>query len=112
MIHKLYLSSRDSYRSFREILAPTYGTSSSPKLFAVICVIHEPVHGEECGKRVKRGLLKRTKLSKVLNADPAEACNILIAPEPSQRAKPPETKNGEGGQYWIILSKIVGCGIY
>jgi len=50
----------------------------------VICVIHEPVHGEECGKRVKRGLLKRTKLSKVLNADLAEACNILIAPGLSQ----------------------------
>jgi putative transposase len=41
-----------------------------------------PVHGEGCGKRIKRGLFKCTKINKVFNADLAGAYNILIAPSP------------------------------
>ena len=41
-----------------------------------------PVHGEGCGKRIKRGLFNCIKLSKVFNADLAGAYNILITPSP------------------------------
>jgi putative transposase len=41
-----------------------------------------PVHGEGCGKRIKRGLFECTKLSKAFNADLVGAYNILIAPSP------------------------------
>ncbi|MCC6055728.1 MAG: transposase [Desulfurococcaceae archaeon] len=41
-----------------------------------------PIHGEECGKRIKRGLFKCTKLNKAFNADLVGAYNILITPSP------------------------------
>jgi putative transposase len=43
-----------------------------------------PVHGEGCGKRIKRRLFKCTKLNKVFNADLAGAYNILITPSPDR----------------------------
>jgi len=42
-----------------------------------------PIHGEGCGKRIKRGLFKCTKLNKVFNADLTGAYNILITPSPN-----------------------------
>jgi len=41
-----------------------------------------PIHKEKCGKRVKRGLFKCTRLNKVFNADLVGAFNILITPSP------------------------------
>jgi putative transposase len=43
-----------------------------------------PVHGEGCGKRIKRGIFKCTKLNKVFNADLAGAYNILTTPSPDR----------------------------
>jgi putative transposase len=54
-----------------------------------------PIHGEECGKRIKRGLFKCTKLNKVFNADLVGAYNILITPSPVWgRGNGPETLPG------------------
>jgi putative transposase len=54
-----------------------------------------PVHGEGCGKRIKRGLFECTKLSKVFNADLVGAYNILIAPSPVwDRGNGQETQPG------------------
>jgi putative transposase len=39
-------------------------------------------YSEGCGKRIKRGLFKCTKLNKVFNADLVGAFNILITPSP------------------------------
>lgn len=39
-----------------------------------------PIHGNGCGKRVKRGLFKCTKLNVVFNADLVGAYNILVKP--------------------------------
>jgi len=57
-----------------------------------------PVHGEECGRRIKRGLFKCTRLNKVFNADLARAYNILITPSP-------ERSNGLETQPWAKPSK-------
>jgi len=54
-----------------------------------------PIHGEGCGKRIKRGLFKCTKLDKVFNADLVGAFNILITPSPTwDRGNGPETRPG------------------
>jgi len=45
-----------------------------------------PLHSEECGKRIERGLFKCKKLNKVFNAD-LVACNILITPSPTDRSR-------------------------
>jgi len=37
-----------------------------------------PIHGNECGRRISRGLFKCTKLNKVFNADIVGAHNILV----------------------------------
>ncbi|PUA32314.1 MAG: transposase [Zestosphaera tikiterensis] len=37
-----------------------------------------PVHGNECGRRISRGLFKCTKLNKIFNADIVGAHNILV----------------------------------
>jgi len=45
-----------------------------------------PLHGEGCGKRIKRGLFKCTTLDRVFNADLVGAYNVLktIAPSPER----------------------------
>jgi len=56
-----------------------------------------PLHGDCCGKRIKRGLFKCTTLDKVFNADLVGAYNILatITPSPERgRGKGPETRPG------------------
>jgi len=56
-----------------------------------------PLHGERCGKRIKRGLFKCTTLSKVFNADLVGAYNMLttITPSPERgRGNGPETRPG------------------
>jgi putative transposase len=54
-----------------------------------------PIHGEGCGKRIKRGLFKCTKLNKVFNADLTGAYNILITPSPNwDRGNGLETQPG------------------
>jgi len=54
-----------------------------------------PIHGDGCGKRIKRGLFKCTKLNKVFNADIVGAYNILITPSPERdRGNGPETWPG------------------
>jgi len=61
-----------------------------------------PIHGEGCGKRVKRGLFKCTKLDKVFNADLVGAFNILITPSPERdrgngsEARPGVEPSGRG----------------
>jgi transposase len=41
-----------------------------------------PIYGEEYGKRIKRGIFKRTRLNKIFNADLAGTFNILITQVP------------------------------
>ena len=56
-----------------------------------------PLHGERCGRRVKRGLFKCTTLNKAFNADLVGAYNILttITPSPERgRGNAPETGRG------------------
>jgi len=54
-----------------------------------------PIRGEGCGKRIKRGLFKCTKLDKVFNADLVGAFNILITPSPNwDRGNGLETQPG------------------
>jgi putative transposase len=54
-----------------------------------------PIHGDGCGKRIKRGLFKCTKLNKVFNADIVGAYNILITPSPERdRGNGLETQPG------------------
>ncbi|MDT7895015.1 MAG: zinc ribbon domain-containing protein [Desulfurococcales archaeon] len=54
-----------------------------------------PIHGDGCGKRIKRGLFKYTKLNKVFNADIVGAYNILITPSPERdRGNGLETQPG------------------
>ncbi len=60
-----------------------------------------PFHGEGCGRRISRGLLKCTRLNKVLNSDLVAAYNILvksITPSPGvlprDRGNGPETRPG------------------
>jgi len=54
-----------------------------------------PIHGHNCGKRIKRGLFKCTTLNKVFNADLVGAYNILITPSPTRgRGNGPETRPG------------------
>jgi putative transposase len=46
-----------------------------------------------CGKRIKRGAFKYTKLNKVFNSDLVGAYNILITPSPNwDRGNGPETR--------------------
>ena len=60
-----------------------------------------PLHGHNCGKRIKRGLFKCTTLNKVLNADLVGAYNILITPSPERvrvmgrRPGPGPSKRGD-----------------
>ena len=54
-----------------------------------------PIHGKECGVRVRRGLFKCTTLNKVFNTDLVGAYNILITPSPARdRGNEPETQPG------------------
>jgi len=54
-----------------------------------------PIHGHNCGKRIKRGLFKCTTLNKVFNADLVGAYNILITPSPTRgRGNGLETRPG------------------
>ncbi|MCC6015427.1 MAG: transposase [Desulfurococcaceae archaeon] len=54
-----------------------------------------PIHKEKCGKRVKRGLFKCTRLNKIFNADLVGAFNILITPSPERdRGNGLETRPG------------------
>jgi putative transposase len=54
-----------------------------------------PIHDEGCGKRIKRGLFKCTKLDKAFNADLLGAFNILITPSPERgRGNGPEARPG------------------
>ncbi len=54
-----------------------------------------PIHKEKCGKRVKRGLFKCTRLNKIFNADLVGAFNILITPSPERdRGNRPKTRPG------------------
>jgi len=54
-----------------------------------------PIHGHNCGRRIKRGLFKCTTLNKVFNADLVGAYNILITPSPARgRGNGPETRPG------------------
>jgi len=55
-----------------------------------------PLHGERCGRRIKRGLFKCTTLSKVFNADLVGAYNILTTITPS-----PERGRGNGPEAWL-----------
>ena len=43
-----------------------------------------PIHGHNCGRRIKRGLFKCTALNKVFNADLVGAYNMLITPSPER----------------------------
>jgi putative transposase len=53
-----------------------------------------PIHGPGCGKRIKWGLFKCTKLNKVFNADLVGAYNILITPSPTwDRGNGPKTRS-------------------
>jgi putative transposase len=46
-----------------------------------------PVHRtNKCGRRIKRGLFKCTKISKIFNADLVGAYNIPITPSPGEPA--------------------------
>ena len=54
-----------------------------------------PIHGNGCGKRVKRGLFKCTKLNNVFNADLVGAYNILIRGL-SITPSPPSGDRGNG----------------
>jgi putative transposase len=55
-----------------------------------------PLHGDDCGVRISRGLFKCTTINKVFNADLAAAYNILmtpITPSPERvRGNGPETR--------------------
>jgi len=54
-----------------------------------------PIHKKKCGKKVKRGLFKCTRLNKVFNADLVGAYNILITPSPERdRGNGPKTRPG------------------
>jgi len=54
-----------------------------------------PIHKEKCGRRVKRGLFKCTRLNKIFNADLVGAYNIIITPSPERdRGNGPETRPG------------------
>ena len=50
-----------------------------------------PIHGNRCGKRIKRGLFKCVKLNKVFNADLVGAYNILV------KSITPNPRNGDRG---------------
>ncbi len=49
-----------------------------------------PLHGDNCGIRVYRGLFRCTRLNEIYNADVAAAYNILMTPVT------PEPRRGEG----------------
>jgi putative transposase len=52
-----------------------------------------PIHGNGCGRRIRRGLFRCTKLNKVFNADLVGAYNILITPSPTwDRGNGPKTR--------------------
>jgi len=54
-----------------------------------------PIHGHNCGERIRRGLFKCATLNKVFNADLVGAYNILITPSPARgRGNGPETRSG------------------
>ena len=51
-----------------------------------------PIHGNGCGRRIRRGLFKCTKLNKVFNADLVGAYNILV----NSITPSPERDRGNG----------------
>ena len=53
-----------------------------------------PIHGDNCGKRITRGLFKCIKLNKVFNADVVGAFNIL------KKAITPSPREGIGVTGW------------
>jgi len=69
-----------------------------------------PVHRNgKCTKRVKRGLLKCTRLNKVFNVDLVGAYNILITPSPERgRGNGPETRPGATGKVAPNLPALTG----
>jgi putative transposase len=71
------------------------------------------IHGEGCGKRMKRGLFRCTKLNKVFNADLVGAYDILITPSPDRdRGNGPETRSStkpsERGNVALNLPTLAG----
>jgi len=71
-----------------------------------------PIHGG-CGKRIKRGAFKYTKLNKVFNSDLVGAYNILITPSPNwDRGDGPETRlwiePSERGDIILNLPALAG----
>jgi putative transposase len=57
-----------------------------------------PIHGDGCGVRVYRGLLRCTRLNKIYNADVAAAYNILLTSvTPAEDANNPRAPKRGGG---------------
>ncbi len=72
-----------------------------------------PLHGENCGKRIMRGLFKCTTLNKVFNADLVGAYNILISPSPARsrgngRETPPGAESPPRGDVAPNLPALAG----
>jgi len=68
-----------------------------------------PIHGNGCGKRIKRGLFKCTKLNKVFNADLVGAYNILvksITPSPRVGDRGNELKTRLGAKSLIKRGNV------
>jgi putative transposase len=66
-----------------------------------------PIHKEKCGKRVKRGLFKCTRLNKIFNADLVGAFNILITPSPERdRGNRPKTRPGIESQMGDVIPNL------
>ena len=66
-----------------------------------------PIHKKKCGKRVKRGLFKCTRLNKVFNADLVGAFNILITPSPERdRGNRPKTRPGIESQMGDVIPNL------
>jgi len=63
-----------------------------------------PIHKKKCGKRVKRGLFKCTRLNKIFNADLVGAFNILITPSLERdRGNRPKTRPGIESQMGDVI---------
>jgi len=81
-------------RRFKEV-AEEYGMTTvyvGEAYSSTTCPVHRD---RKCVKRVKRGLLKCTRLNKVFNVDLVGAYNILITPSPERgRGNGPKTRPG------------------
>ena len=81
-------------RRFKEV-AEEYGMTTvyvGEAYSSTTCPVHRD---RKCVKRVKRGLLKCTRLNKVFNVDLVGAYNILITPSPEKgRGNGPKTLPG------------------